>query len=116
MMKYWDDEFVETRDVYGGEFKSPIITPALKGNILADDDTVVGLYEFEIVKEPCAITKRLDASTPDYDTVEDMCVSFEYRLRPADDRVGEQVTTAPLPLSEMTQELKDILINAHMIF
>lgn len=114
-MKYWDDEFVETRDIYEGEFRSPIVTPALKGKILDAQDNVLGLYELEIVKEPCTLKKRIDASN-NYESIEDMCVMFDYRLRSNEGIPGENVTTAPLPLSEMTPELKDILINAHLIF
>lgn len=112
-MKYWDDEFVETRDIYEGEFRSPIVTPALKGKILDSGDNIVGLYELEIIKEPCSIKKRIEAST--FESVEDMCVMFDFRLQSNEGIPGEQITTAPLPLSEMTPELKDILINAHMI-
>lgn len=112
-MKYWDEEFVETRDIYEGEFRSPIVTPALRGKILNNNDVVVGLYELEIVKEPCSVTKRIDATS--FESVEDMCVMFDFRLKSSDGIPGEHNTTAPLPLSEMTPELKDILINAHVI-
>lgn len=114
MMKYWDDEFVEIRDIYEGEFKSPIVTPALKGKILDNKGKVIGLYELEILKEPCSPTKRIDVNN-NFVAVEDMCVMFEYRLRSNDGIPGENITTAPLPLSEMTSELKDILTNAKLI-
>ena len=113
-MKYWTEEYVEIRDIYEGEFRSPITTPALKGKILNTNNDTIGLYELEIIKEPCALAKRIDLAT--MDTIEDMCVMFEYRIRSEQNLVGERITTAPLPLSEMTQELQDILINAHLLF
>jgi hypothetical protein len=112
-MKYWDDEFIEERNIYEGQFRSFINTPALKGNIMNNAGQTIRTYEFEIIKEPCTEQTRLDPNT--FNKVTDMCVTFEYRTKRIDGIINERTATGSLPLSELTDQLKDILINAHLI-
>lgn len=118
-MKYWDPEFVETRDTYNGEFRSPITAPAIHGKVLSTEDKVLGLYEWEIVKEPCTVMKRIDTTALDAENaeVEDMCVLFEYRLKHPNKSMGglTHTSTAPIPIAELTNELYNILADNELV-
>lgn len=112
-MIYWMDQYVEVRDIYNGTFQSPITTPALKGNLLDNNGGVLGLYELEITRDHSEMVKRFDSVTES--DVEDVCVMFEFRTTSADDRVGSSSVTSPLPLTELTDELRAILADESII-
>jgi len=117
-MKYWgDDKYVELRDIFDNNFNSLITVPAMKGKVLSEvngETVTLSLYEFEIQKTPAILTKRTDPLTNE--EVEDMCVIFEYRLSHPNGLAGVvNTTTAPLPVSELTEELLKILKDNNII-